>query len=333
MLHQLKTYTHKEINAFIKSDEKEVRLGEKIQFVNDYTLLYDQIKKSNATHVLLGISKNNTSKDTSYPIWESTLKSLLNTNYNHGTENIQLLLLGYLDVNTPVDLAIQTPKNNVVKKQYESSSKIEKEITYLIQLIIKSKKTPIIIGENHHNSYGILKGVALRKNKAINVINISNTAGLKKIEKRFHKNNTTDAIREGFLKKYFIYGLYEHYISKKELAFINTIPKQIKHYSYEFLKIKNNRKKKEILDNNKNFTANGYFGLELNCAAISKISSKKLRPFGFSIGKTLKLIHFFGAHKNNSYLYIYNTSACSTKKKKIEVIGTTITHFILGYLK
>jgi formiminoglutamase len=70
----------------------------------------------------------------------------------------------------------------------------------------------------HNNSYGNIKGSALAKGKPLTPLILMPILIL---ESRGHSGNGFSyAYEEGFLKKYFVFGLHENYTSKSVLDII-----------------------------------------------------------------------------------------------------------------
>src|SRR5690606_4199791 len=96
-------------------------------------------------------------------------------------------------------------------------SEIDKQVTFLNSKIIQAGKIPIVIGGGHNNAYGNIKGLSLGKNQAINVVNFDAHTDFRPLEGRHSGNGFSYAFDEDFLDRYYIFGSYSNYTSKKVL--------------------------------------------------------------------------------------------------------------------
>ena len=131
----------------------------------------------------------------------------------------------------------------IVSKLSQLVEKIDKEVSHIIFNIVKAGKIPIVIGGGHNNAYGNIKGTALAKGKPINAINFDAHSDFRILEGRHSGNGFSYAFEEGFLKKYFIFGLHENYTSKSVLDIIKKIEDRVRYNTYDSIKI---RKEKDF---------------------------------------------------------------------------------------
>ena len=105
--------------------------------------------------------------------WDATLKVLLNIQSNEFTNPSKVLILGHLDFSDMMEKVKLLDQNNKkdITKARKKVAKIDRYVTDLVYQIVKAGKTPIIIGGGHNNAYGNIKGLALAKGKAVNVVN------------------------------------------------------------------------------------------------------------------------------------------------------------------
>src|SRR5690606_9238994 len=148
--------------------------------------------------------------------WESAIKSIANIQHNRFCKGNQILVLGTLNFKTQMEEAKNLDFNITIdrKRLSELVSQIDKEVVHVITSIVKTGKIPIIIGGGHNNAYGNIKGTALAHGKPINVVNLDAHSDFRILEGRHSGNGFSYAFEEGFLKKYFIFGLHENYTSK-----------------------------------------------------------------------------------------------------------------------
>src|SRR4051812_10254491 len=120
----------------------------------------------------------------------------------------------------------------------ELVDKIDKDVAHAVCQIILAGKTPIIIGGGHNNAYGNIKGTALAKGKPVNAINFDAHTDFRVLEGRHSGNGFSYAFEEGFLKRYFIFGLHENYTSKGVMETIKKHSDAIKFNTYEQISVR-----------------------------------------------------------------------------------------------
>jgi len=123
-------------------------------------------------------------------------------------------------------------------KLNELVEKIDKEVVHIVSTIVKAGKIPIVIGGGHNNSYGNIKGSALGKGKPINAINFDAHSDFRILEGRHSGNGFSYAYEQGFLKKYFIFGLHENYTSKNVLDILKKKEDRVRFNTYDEINIR-----------------------------------------------------------------------------------------------
>ena len=156
----------------------EVKFGEKMITVPKNSDAISFLKTCEAKYVLFGIPedigvKANYGRPGAASAWDSAIRSIANIQHNRFCKGSQLLVIGQLDVSKEMAESQNLDFNSIDdrKKLSQLVHKIDKEVSHVIFNIIKSGKTPIVIGGGHNNSYGNIKGAALAKGKPINAIN------------------------------------------------------------------------------------------------------------------------------------------------------------------
>lgn len=97
------------------------------------------------------------------------------------------------------------------------------------------KKNQLLLEDGHNNAYGIIKGCALALNKSMNVINFDAHTDLRKLEGRHSGNGFSYAYEEGFLKKYYVFGLHENYTPKTIFKNMKAQPEIFQYATFEEL--------------------------------------------------------------------------------------------------
>jgi formiminoglutamase len=197
---------------------------------------------------------------------------------------------------------------------------------------VKAGKTPIIVGGGHNNAYGIIKGSALALKTKINTINFDAHTDLRAQEGRHSGNGFSYAIEEGFLDRYFVFGLHENYISKKMLKYINGSKSKIKFQTFEDLIVRKKTSLKKASKIAIKFLSESKFGIEIDCDALENVPSSAQTPSGFSVNQTREFTHFFGSHENALYLHICEAAIVNNEKVN-EQTGKLISYLISDFIK
>jgi formiminoglutamase len=340
MNHTLKTYNKKDIDSLITLRKPGIKFGEKISYIQNPNNLEEEITASKSKYVLLGVPEDagvigNYGVAGARFAWHAALKALLNIQHNRFCKGRKLLLLGYLDFKNELkelDL-LRSKEKDFISRAREITAIIDKEVTFYIRLIIACGKKPIIVGGGHNNCYGIIKGVALARNQSINSVNIDAHTDLRTPEGRHSGNGFSYALREGFLNKYFIYGVHENYLSTEMLKKINSEASRIQYKTYEELKLKKDELSDSKISSVKNFVKEHLFGLEVDCDAIINIPSSAMTPSGFSVLQIRKIIYTLGKHKNIQYLHICEAAPDPENKRELTQTGKLIAYLISDFIR
>jgi formiminoglutamase len=318
----------------------EIKFGEKMKTVPHDANINTFLKNCTAKYVLFGIPEDigvraNYGRPGAASAWESTLKSLANIQSNKFCVGDELLILGQLDVTEEMN-AVQSLDFNQTKDRQQLSElvvKIDKEVAHIISVIVKSGKIPIIIGGGHNNSYGNIKGSALAKGKPINAINFDAHSDFRILEGRHSGNGFSYAYEEGFLNKYFIFGLHENYTSKKVLTNIKKIQPRVRYNTYDEIAIRHHKNFKKEMESAYEFISKEPYGIEIDLDAIPYIASSAMTPSGFSIEQLRQFIHFFGKNKNVCYLHICEGAPELGEEKNNHLIGKLNGYLITDFMK
>ncbi|MSP85542.1 MAG: arginase [Flavobacteriaceae bacterium] len=318
----------------------EVKFGEKMITVPKNSDAISFLKTCEAKYVLFGIPEDigvraNYGRPGAASAWESAIKSIANIQHNRFCKGSQLLVLGQLDVTEEMIESQKLDFNavNDLKKLNQLVHKIDKEVSHIIFNIIKAGKTPIIIGGGHNNSYGNIKGVALAKGKPINSINFDAHSDFRILEGRHSGNGFSYAYEEGFLHKYFIFGLHESYTSKSVLDSLKKIEDRVKFNTYDEIQIRKQKKFEPEMNVALEFIKDDYFGIEIDLDAIPNIASSAMTLSGFSVEKLRQFICYFGGNKNASYLHICEGAPDLGDEKNTHLVGKLIGYLVTDFIK
>jgi len=333
-------FTIKDLARITNHRSGEIKFGEKMITIPKDADSYEFIKNCDAKYVIFGIPEDigvraNYGRPGTALAWDSAIKSIANIQHNRFCKGNQIIVLGQLDVS---DLMknVELLNFNVIDDRSKLSQlvdKIDKDVSHIIFKLVSAGKTPIVIGGGHNNSYGNIKGAALAKGKSINAINFDAHSDFRILEGRHSGNGFSYAYEEGFLKKYFIFGLHENYVSKSVLDVIKKLDDRVCYNTYESVAI---RKEKEFnfeLEKALEFIGKDFYGIEIDLDAIPNIPSSAMTISGYSIEQLRQFISYFGKSKNATYLHICEGAPELGEEKNNNLIGKLIGYLITDFIK
>jgi formiminoglutamase len=318
----------------------EVKFGERIITIPKDTSILEFISKSDAPFVLFGIPedigvKANFGRVGTASAYSSAIKSLVNIQHNKFCKANKLILLGHLNVENEMKKAASLNPNNKEERKelFKIVEQIDKDVSHIVGFIVKHGKIPIIIGGGHNNAYGNIKGLALGKGKMVNAVNFDAHTDFRIMEGRHSGNGFTYAFEDNFLKKYFVFGLHEGFVSKSVFNTIKSIPDAINYNTYEEIDVRKEKKFDLELDTALDFVKNDPFGIELDLDAIPGVYSSAMTNSGFGVDKARQFVHHFGKHKNASYLHICEGAPDLDETNNNHLTGKLIAYLVTDFMK
>jgi formiminoglutamase len=319
----------------------EMKFGEKmITIPKDSVSIESFLENSPARYILFGIPEDigvraNFGRPGACSAWESAIKSIANIQFNKFCKGNELLVLGQLDVADEMTEAAGLNYQDIEDRRKFSDlvSRIDKEVAHLVSVIVKAKKVPIIIGGGHNNSYGNIKGTALAKGKPVNAINFDAHSDFRILEGRHSGNGFSYAFEEGFLNKYFIFGLHENYTSKKVLSKIKKVHSRVRYNTYDEIGIRKFKNFETELELAENFIKEEPYGIEIDLDAIPNIASSAMTISGFSVEQVRQFVHHFGKNQNATYLHICEGAPDLGEEKNNHLIGKLMGYLITDFMK
>ncbi len=318
----------------------EVKFGEKMLTVPKNTDARAFLYSCDAKYVLFGIPedigvKANYGRTGAASAWDSAIKSIANIQHNRFCKGSQLLVLGQLNVSEEMAESqhLDFNSDDDRKRLNQLVNKIDKEVSHIVCKIVKAGKIPIIIGGGHNNAYGNIKGSALAFGKPVNAINFDAHSDFRILEGRHSGNGFSYAYEEGFLNRYFIFGLHENYTSKSVLDSIKKIDDRVKFNTYDEIQIRKQKKFEPEMISALDFIKEDRFGIEIDLDAIPNIASSAMTLSGFSIEKLRQFIYFFGNNQNATYLHICEGAPELGEEKNNHLIGKLIGYLVTDFVK
>lgn len=339
-MENIKLLTIKDLAEITNHRSGEVKFGEKVLTVPVGENAINFMTSCDANFVIFGIPedigvKANLGRTGTASAYESALKSLVNIQHNKFCKGTNLLILGQLDVIKEMNEAreLKPSIKDHKKRLFQIVEKIDKEVSHIIHQIIKAGKTPIIIGGGHNNAYGNIKGLALAKGKPVNAINFDAHTDFRILEGRHSGNGFSYAFEEGFLKKYFVFGLHENFVSKSVFNTLKELDSRVKYVSYEEIEVRKQKTFSSQLEEAFQFIKQDPYGIELDLDAIPNIYSSAMTLSGFSVQQAREYVHFFGKHKNASYLHICEGAPELDLTNNSHLTGKLIAYLITDFIK
>lgn len=339
-MEKLIPFTASDLAKITNHRSGEIKFGEKILTIPKNVDVTSYLRDCDAKYVLFGIPEDigvraNLGRPGTHSAWESTLKSIANIQHNRFCKGNRILILGQLDVAEEMEKAAAFDYQKLEGRLQLSKlvEKIDKDLTHIICSIVKAGKTPIIIGGGHNNAYGNIKGTALAKGKAINAINFDAHSDFRILEGRHSGNGFSYAYEEGFLKKYFIFGLHESYTSKSVLDLIKKTDQRVKFNTYDSIKITKEKPFEQEMINALNHVKTDFFGLEIDLDALPNVASSAMTMSGFSVEEVRHFIHYFGKSQNAAYLHICEGAPDLADPKNSHLIGKLIAYLVTDFIK
>jgi len=318
----------------------EIKFGEKMIVIPAGADKINFLKESEAKYVLLGIPEDigvraNYGRPGAASAWQSAIKSIANIQHNRFCKGSNIIVLGQINVADEMREVENLDFNDIDDRSKLSQlvEKIDKEVSHIIFTIIKAGKTPIIIGGGHNNAYGNIKGAALAKGKPVNAINFDAHSDFRILEGRHSGNGFSYAYEEGFLKKYFIFGLHENYTSKSVLDIIKKLEDRVRYNTYDSVNIRKEKDFNREMISALDFIKNDAFGIEIDLDAIPNIASSAMTISGFSVEELRQFVSFFAEHKNAAYLHICEGAPDLDNSPNNNLIGKLIGYLVTDFIK
>ena len=322
-MNKLKLYSKKDIESFITTREGETKFGEQIGLVSSLSLL----NSSEAKYVIFGIPEDigvraNFGKAGARDAWQEFLKSFLNIQVNQFNNPENVLLLGEIDCKDWLSKAelIEDTDPNFSAKLHDIITKIDAEVSQLVEAICEADKIPIIIGGGHNNAYGNLKGLSEAKQLSINVLNIDAHTDLRKTDFRHSGNGFSAAYEENYIEYYTVFGLHKNYTPDYIFKSLDS-SKYMDYALFEdFYDVQDARQQyQQCLSH----IAKLPFGIELDCDAIANFPSSAQTPSGFSLEQIREFLRLASVEENLGYIHI-----CEAKPSTHYNVGKALSYLV-----
>lgn len=321
MMDSFKIYTRHDIDTLVNVRVGEEKLGQKVQVIASL----DQLQQATARLVLLGIPEDigvraNFGVAGAKTAWASALKAFLNIQSNQFLQGDEVLVLGHFEIEETSHQDIAQLRTRVAE--------IDKLVEPVIAKLVECGKIPIVIGGGHNNALPIISGVSKALKQKINVVNIDAHADVREVaEGRHSGNGFSNAIANGFLNEYCVFGLHQSYVSKSLLAYM--LDNQVKTTYFEDMLLN----EQSIKDCWINFTADLQepCGLEIDLDSIERVLSSAISPSGFALNDIRKIL--LSNRKKFSYLHLCEGAIALADGRTDLSTGKTIAYLLSDAVK
>jgi len=181
--------------------------------------------------------------------------------------------------------------------------------------------------------FGNIKGLALAKGHAVNVINFDAHTDFRPLEGRHSGNGFSYAFEEDFLKNYFIFGLHENYTSKAVFQRIKELNHQVKYNTFEQMRVRFEKDFLTELNQALQHIKKEAYGIEIDLDSIEKVASSAITPTGYSTIEARQFIHYMAKHKHASYLHICEGAPSLDEEKNQHLVGKLSAYLITDFIK
>ncbi|MFV0248953.1 MAG: formimidoylglutamase [Tenacibaculum sp.] len=330
----LTVFSKKNLEEFTCIRMGEKKIGQVVASLSPDKPMKEILKKSPAKFVVFGIQEDigvrlNGGKGGAHTSFMPAVKAFLNNQQNQFIQADKILILGYLNCNDELlnfNISDENKGHLLVKK-------IDEEVAKLVQLIVELRKIPIIIGGGHNNAYGNLKGLSRAKNKPVNAVNLDAHSDLRALEGRHSGNGFSYALQEGYLDKYFIFGLHESYTPQYIFEQIYN-NKNLAYTTFEALEIYRTANFKDELQRAKNFACKKTFGIELDLDCVQYFPSSAMTPSGFTPQQARRFVYHFAKVTESAYLHICEAAPSLLSEPSTNAqVGKFIAYLISDFVK
>lgn len=338
-LEHLVIYDKNFIDQLINFRPNETKLGERMQLCFAPQNWKEELKASEAMFVLIGVPEDigvqgNLGRAGAEESWECALSSILNLQNNRFLNGSDLFLLGHLNFR-PIreeTEAISADNNQGLKQLRDKVARIDEHVSILIEAVVRAGKIPIVIGGGHNNAYGCIKGAAVGKGEAINVVNLDPHLDYRRKEGRHSGNAFRYAKEEGHLDYYFVVGAHESY--NAENIYHEFELDQFLHVTtFEELFIRHQKDLNLVLKNIANRWHREFTGIEIDLDAIAGMPVSAYSPSGFTVEDVRRYVHYCGKHLAPAYMHICEGAPALGDSNARTQVGKTIAYLIADFIK
>lgn len=265
----------------------------------------DHLQHIKAKYVIIGIPEDigvraNLGRAGASEAWNAFLKAFLSLQHTSLNNSSRFCVLGNI-VTEDLILLSKSLDAKIHKDRKSLSNLVEQldeRVFKLLSFIISTGKIPVVIGGGHNNCYPLLKACGFLI--PVDCINIDAHTDLRPATGRHSGNGFSHAIQDGYLKKYYMLGIQENYLSQPMIDDI----KENQHIDYSPYNLKSFQISTEV-QKALSFIDPSNFCLEIDMDVVADFPSSAQSPVGFTFDKLRMLIEGILAQSNSLPRYIH----------------------------
>ena len=325
----------------------ETKLGEKIGVFEDPLDPIGCMERSAARYVLFGVPESigvqaNHGMGGTETAWSPFLDSFLNIQSLDRFTGEEVMLAGAFDF-SPVMEVIDRHSNAHAEKldacRHAVANIIDDEVEALVRMIVMAGKMPLLIGGGHNNSYPMIKGVAKALHKCgktdkakVSAINLDAHADFRIMEGRHSGNGFRYAMEEGFLGRYAVIGLHEHYNPQ---SMVDDLYSHVDiQYSFmEDIFLHGKRSFTDAVADAFRFVDDQYVMVDLDMDAIEDLPSSAVTPSGISAMHARQYVNFAGSDPKVAGLHICEGAVRLDSGQEGAQTGKLIAYLVSDFIK
>jgi len=334
----LQLYTKEDIEQITRCRNLETKIGEQVETISNFP---DDLFSSTAKFVLLGLPEDigvraNYGRGGAHTAWKPAIENILNLQSNHFLNGESLLVLGHVNFESLMQQSshLQSKSEKDVKKLREMVKLIDEIVFAVVKEIISAGKIPIIIGGGHNNSYPLIKAAAQNcSDKKINVLNCDPHTDFRAHEGRHSGNGFSYAFNEGYLNKYFVFGIHESYNTNDVIKQFNTNPNQLQYSSFEDIFISQQISLEDSIKSAIEFCSTQSCGLEIDLDAITNVPTSAKTSSGLSPVQARQFVYQSTKNLKPIYFHIAEGAPILAHIKADNKTGKLIAYLVADFIK
>jgi len=315
----------------------EVKIGERVQtWGSDGLESLEAFQKNGARFCLLGIPEcigvlGNHGNPGAQNAWEAFLPAFLNVQSNRFLSGTEFLLLGEINVMElqKQAIAVDTTTGYFLQKMHVLCERLDVLVSPIIKSIIEAGLIPIVIGGGHNNAYPILKGVTegLGLRHGVHCINLDAHADYRVMEGRHSGNGFSYAKNEGFLDRYFAFGLHQSYNGENMLKALDIAENVGYHFSEDIDYLDRDLAKALEFVYDRQVPC----GVELDMDVIRMMPSSAISPSGFSLEQARQFVRRSAEALDAAYLHLPEAAPQNDLESKM--VGKSLAYLVTDFVK
>jgi formiminoglutamase len=336
----IEVYSQNLIDDITRKRRGETRIGEEVIVISDATHWDDELKKSDAQFVIIGIPEDigvraNLGRGGAHTAWKPALDSFLNQQSNQFLDGKGCCVLGHIFVDDLMEKANQL--NSKTEQAFldlrQLVSELDNRVCLVISKIISAHKIPIIIGGGHNNAFPIIKACSEIVNKKINVINCDPHTDFRPQEGRHSGNGFSYAFYENYINKYSVCCVHEQYNTTDVLKTFQKNNSQLYYSTYEDVFVREQITYTQALNQTIGFVKNDLCGIEIDLDAITNVPSSAKTSSGLSPIQARQYVYQSAKQLNSLYFHIAEGAPILSHIKADNKTGKLIAYLMSDFIK